>query len=154
MKKTFLKTVISAGVVAATIGTLVPLGVSAQGKIGTFNTEQAADNAANESDIISNTDNSDASKTGRISCNDNVKLSYHKNCGVKQRGWVKVDGVWYYFDRNGNVKTGWIKDHGKWYYADSTGAMQTGVIKISGKVYYFNKSGVMQTGRVRIVSTI
>ena len=146
MKKTFLKTVISAGVVAATIGTLVPLGVSAQGKIGTFNTEQAAENAsndynedtvANESDTISNTDN-------------NITSSYSNRCGVKQRGWVKVDGVWYYFDRNGNMKTGWIKDNGKWYYTDSTGAMQTGVIKISGKVYYFNKSGVMQTGRVRI----
>lgn len=146
MKKTFLKTVISAGVVAATISTLVPLGVSAQGKIGDFNTEQAAynasnnyneDTAANESDIISNTDNK-------------VTSSRSNSCAVKKRGWVKVDGVWYYFDRNGNMKTGWIKDHGKWYYTDSTGAMQTGVIKISGKVYYFNKSGIMQTGKVRI----
>ena len=158
MKKTFLKIVISAGVVASTIGTLAPLGVSAQGKIGNINTEQVCDNASNNcnEDMTtnkSNTNSNDGTKTEKISCN-NVTSSCKNNYRVKQRRWVKIDGTWYYFDINGNMKTGWIKDHGKWYYTDSTGAMQTGVIKISGKVYYFNKSGVMQTGLVRIGNKI
>ena len=159
MKKTFLKKIISAGVVAATIGTLVPLGVSAHRKIGTLNTNQAEDNTlsdyndntvANESETISSTTNNSEAKTELNDDNNNETLNYSNKCGVKKKGWVNIDDVWYYFDKNGNVKTGWIKDHGRIYYADSTGARQTGVIKISGKVYYFNKSGVMQTGRVKI----
>ena len=90
MKKTFLKKIISAGVVAATIGTLVPLGVSAQGKIQASNWNQAADNT----------------------------WSYCDG-DTEAKGWKKISNTWYYFDDNGIMQTGWICDNGNWYYSDS-----------------------------------
>ncbi|MBE6017652.1 MAG: hypothetical protein E7233_08605 [Lachnospiraceae bacterium] len=64
---------------------------------------------------------------------------------VPKNGWMKEDGVWYYYV-NDEKQTGWKKISDKWYYMDETGAMQTGLIEVSGKTYYLNASGVMQTG--------
>ena len=155
MKNAFLRKIISAGVVMATMGTLAPLGVSAQWRqstdstVGSKNTAAGWKNISGQWYYINSNGNM---QTGWIY--DNGKWYYTSNSGAMQTGWVKVNGTWYYMDKNGSMKTGWIYDRGAWYYADSTGAMQTGVIKISGKTYYFNKSGVMQTGRVRIGNKI
>ena len=169
MKKAFLRKIISAVVAAATITTLIPLGVSAQWNKATDSTwsytegnqEEAGKEASNSDSkakvssgwncnngIWYYNNNSGEVQTGWIK--DNNTWYYCNNSGAMQKGWVKVDGNWYYFDKSGKMQTGWIKDKGKWYFADSTGARQTGVIKIDGKTYYFNKSGVMQTGKVRI----
>lgn len=137
MKNAFLKKIISAGVAMATIGTLAPLGVSAQWKQSTDNTWSYVEQ------------NNTATGWKQISGG----WYYFNSNGTMKTGWVKSNGTWYYMDKNGAMKTGWIYDCGRWYYADNTGAMQTGVLKINGKTYYFSTSGVMQTGRVRIGST-
>lgn len=61
-------------------------------------------------------------------------------------GWKLVNGIWYFFDSDGIMKTGWINSGGEWYYADLSGAMQTGVVQIEGKIYLFSESGAMQKG--------
>ena len=38
-------------------------------------------------------------------------------------GWRLIDEKWYYFDKNGYMKTGWIYEGSKWYYLYSSGAM-------------------------------
>ena len=158
MKNAFLKKIISAGVAMATIGTLAPLGVSAQWRQSTDSTwsyvegNSAVTGWKKISDEWYYFDSNGKMKTGWIY--DNGKWYYNSNSGSMKTGWVKSNGTWYYMDRNGVMQTGWIYDNGRWYYADKTGAMQTGVLKISGKTYYFNKSGVMQTGRVKINGTI
>ena len=161
MKKTFLrKKLISAGVVAATIGALVPLGVSAKGKIETLNYNQKADE-----EIVAYEKSTDNKIFEELSTEENTgveenlnnsqkSVSYSNRCGKQGTIPLKINDELYCFDRSGNVKTGWIKKSGKWYYADNDGKIQTGVIKINEKIYYFNKYGVMQTGRVRIENKI
>ena len=71
----------------------------------------------------------------------------HANGSYTTKAWEKIDGVWYYFDDEGWMKTGWVKD-GKWYYLSESGAMQTGWVK-DGSWYYLDGSGAMQTGWVK-----
>ena len=67
--------------------------------------------------------------------------------------WKSIDGVWYYFDANGNMTTGWQQIGGIWYYMNSSGAMTTGWQQIGGTWYYMNSSGAMQTGWQQIGGT-
>lgn len=68
-----------------------------------------------------------------------------------QKGWQKVDGVWYYLDKSdGHMLTGWLKEGGVWYFLASSGKMATGWWKIGGVWYYFNSSGKMLTGWQRL----
>ena len=67
--------------------------------------------------------------------------------------WKSIDGVWYYFDTNGNMTTGWQQIGGIWYYMNSSGAMMTGWQQIGGTWYYMNSSGAMQTGWQQIGGT-
>lgn len=54
-------------------------------------------------------------------------------------GWNKINKAYYFYDRNGNLKTGWIVYKGKRYYASpTTGKRLVGWQVISGKKYYFN----------------
>ena len=78
------------------------------------------------------------------------KWYYLDKNGEKQTGWKKVDGKWYYLDQNGVMQTGWQKVDGKWYYMNTSGAMLTGWQKINGKWYYMNTSGAMQTGWLKL----
>ena len=68
--------------------------------------------------------------------------------GVMQTGWVKVNGNWFYMNKSGVMLTGWQKITGYWYYFASGGAMQTGWIQLKGNWYYLSSGGVMQTGWV------
>ena len=36
---------------------------------------------------------------------------------MKQYGWAKRDGKWYYY-RKGKIAKGWVAYKGKWYYTD------------------------------------
>ena len=72
----------------------------------------------------------------------------HANGSYTTKAWEKIDGVWYYFDDEGWMKTGWVKD-GKWYYLSESGAMMTGWAQINNTWYYLNQSGAMQTGWVK-----
>jgi 2',3'-cyclic-nucleotide 2'-phosphodiesterase/3'-nucleotidase/5'-nucleotidase len=71
--------------------------------------------------------------------------------GIMQTGWVQVNGKWYFLDEEGAMQTGWHKDAGKWYYLDKVnGDMKVNWAQINGKWYFFAKSGAMQTGWVKI----
>ena len=82
-------------------------------------------------------------KTGSITI-DGVTYRLADRASSKP-GWNKMDGKWYYYDAEDNMKTGWVKD-GSWYYLDASGVMQTGWQKIDGVWYYLDGSGAMQTG--------
>lgn len=68
---------------------------------------------------------------------------------VTKSGWNKEEGVWYYYNTNGERKTGWLYDGNRWYYLDenNNGAMLAGTRKtINNASYWFEASGAMQTG--------
>ncbi|MDD3049506.1 MAG: hypothetical protein PHQ89_06060 [Bacilli bacterium] len=68
--------------------------------------------------------------------------------GDKATGWKQVNGTWYYFDGNGNMKTGWVKTpDSKWYFMNSDGSMKTGWIQeADGTWYNLASDGAMKTG--------
>ena len=57
--------------------------------------------------------------------------------------WVKIDNVWYLFDRNGVMLTGWQKVAGKWYYLKPWGGMAVGWQLIDGIWYFLRSNGSM-----------
>lgn len=68
---------------------------------------------------------------------------------VTKSGWSKEEGVWYYYNTNGERKTGWLYDGNRWYYLDenNNGAMLAGTRKtINNASYWFEASGAMQNG--------
>ena len=94
------------------------------------------------------------------------------NTGYRKTGWLKLNGLWYYFWSDGTMATGWCyANDGYWYYFNKeTGVVhrgwitttsgdryymrpedareQTGWRKIDGKWYYFWSDGKMATGWV------
>jgi len=68
--------------------------------------------------------------------------------GDPQNGWVKIDGVYYYYN-GGEAVTGWQKIAKKWYYLDpdNGGAMWTGWLEDGGYTYYMDNSGAMVANR-------
>ncbi|MCR5214227.1 MAG: hypothetical protein K6E10_07405 [Eubacterium sp.] len=72
-----------------------------------------------------------------------------KNGETISLDWAKIDGVWYYFDKNSYMTTGWQKIDGVWYYMNSSGTMATGWVKSGNTWYYMNSSGAMATGWVK-----
>ena len=67
--------------------------------------------------------------------------------------WVKIDGVWYWFQHNGIMQTGWLEYDDNWYYLKDWGGMATGWQYIDGNWYYFKDWGGMATGWQYIDST-
>lgn len=63
--------------------------------------------------------------------------------GVMQTGWKQVSGTWYYMQLSGEMKTGWIQDGGNWYYMQPSGAMSIGWVNDNGTWYYCDNSGRM-----------
>ena len=57
--------------------------------------------------------------------------------------WVKVDGTWYLFGKDGSMLTGWQKVDGKWYYLKPWGGMATGWQLIDSVWYYLRSDGSM-----------
>lgn len=56
---------------------------------------------------------------------------------LRTNGWELIDGLWYYFDRSGNMLTGWQNIGGEQYYLYGNGQMALGWMKEKGKWYYF-----------------
>ena len=73
-------------------------------------------------------------------------LYYFGSSGALVTGWYKDDYNSFYFTTNGMVK-GWKKIDGKWYYFDKDdGAMTTGIYDIEGTLYNFGSTGALVTG--------
>ncbi len=62
------------------------------------------------------------------------------------------DGTVFYYSSDGTMVTGWKTISGKTYYFTSEGAL-TGMQTVDGNTYYFNSKGVMQTGLQAIGSS-
>ncbi len=60
-------------------------------------------------------------------------------------GWKNIDNAWYHFGDDYVMQRGWIKLNDIWYYLKGNGAMVTGFQVIDGSKYYFNEAGAMQT---------
>lgn len=70
---------------------------------------------------------------------------YYKD-GQPLTGEQTINGVKYFFDTKGILKTGWVKDSGQWrYYSDNK--MVTGWMSLvtggSSKIYHFTEDGLM-----------
>ena len=58
----------------------------------------------------------------------------------------KLDGKWYFFDQGAQVRGKWWSVDGKWYYFSSTdGVAKTGFQKIDDQYYYFDTTSAVQT---------
>lgn len=75
---------------------------------------------------------------------------YFDSTGYMKTGWLKDGSAWYYLQPSGAMKTGWLLDNGAWYYLSESGAMKTGLADVNGKTYYLSESGAMKTGNVTI----
>lgn len=65
-----------------------------------------------------------------------------KGARITSSGWHKVNGKYYYVQKNGTLKTGWMRLNGyRYYLSKSTGARITGWKYIGKYKYYFNKNG-------------
>lgn len=78
---------------------------------------------------------------------ENGKQYYYAE-GVKQIGWLQVDGNTYFLGLDGALRSGWLVSDGKSYYLDPerSGAAHTGWLEAEGQYYYFDTDGVMKTG--------
>ncbi len=74
--------------------------------------------------------------------------------GVRQTGWVTVDGTKdYYADEQGEIRIGWLTLDGKEYYISlADGRYEDGVYEIDGMTFGFNRDGVMQTRWAELTS--
>ncbi|MCR4694642.1 MAG: hypothetical protein K5773_04925 [Pseudobutyrivibrio sp.] len=76
-------------------------------------------------------------------------IYYFNQDGIRQVGWVDVNGATFLFNPldNGKLYKGWWTDATGTYYLDATDAHKTtGLAAIDGNVYYFNDNGQMQVG--------
>ena len=81
--------------------------------------------------------------------------------GAMKTGWVKLDGVYYYFSASAGgamVTSAWVLDGRTWYYQDADGKQAAGLRQIGGKSYYLNEKhdgsyGAMKTGWVALDGT-
>ncbi|MEA4993054.1 MAG: S-layer homology domain-containing protein [Oscillibacter sp.] len=77
--------------------------------------------------------------------NDDGQYLYYKD-GKALTGTQTIDGVKYFFNNDGTLKTGWVQDGNNWrYYSGNKAAM--GWLDISDKRYYFTKDGLMVSGK-------
>ena len=72
-------------------------------------------------------------------------LDPEKDGAMVADGWKYIDSEWYYFNKDGTMKTGWIYYAGSWYHLSISGSTERGWSYIDGKWYYFlySKDGAM-----------
>jgi uncharacterized repeat protein (TIGR02543 family) len=81
--------------------------------------------------------------------NDAGQYLYYKN-GKVLTGMQIIDGVKYFFNTDGTLKTSWVKDANNWrYYSGNTMLVGFWDIGTNGnnKTYYFTKDGIMVAGK-------
>lgn len=81
---------------------------------------------------------------------------YFDSEGIELVGWQKIDGKWYYFDKNvetyGIMETGWLLYENTWYYLKATGEMASDEWVDGGK-YYVDANGVYIPGKVKVTGS-
>ena len=81
--------------------------------------------------------------------NDSGQYMYFKD-GKAVTDWQTIEGVRYYFEPSGILKTGWVKDGQNWRYYDLK-TMMVGFKNITDngieKTYYFSSEGIMVSGK-------
>lgn len=81
---------------------------------------------------------------------------YFDSEGIELVGWQKIDGKWYYFDKNvetyGIMETGWLLYENTWYYLKATGEMASDEWVGGGK-YYVDANGVYIPGKVKVTGS-
>lgn len=81
---------------------------------------------------------------------------YFDSEGIELVGWQKIDGKWYYFDKNvetyGIMETGWLLYENTWYYLKATGEMASEEWVDGGK-YYVDANGVYIPGKVKVTGS-
>lgn len=108
----------------------------------------SSDNNNNSSNNNNNNNNSSV-KTGWAANSETRTWTYIDSDGSTHKGWLSLNGVWYYMDPStGIMQTGWKKINGTWYYMQSSGEMKTGWLLDGGNWYYLHSSGAMATGWV------
>ena len=90
-----------------------------------------------------------AETVGKWQQNNGVWKYYDANGNV-HKSWLNQNGTWYYFDKNtGDMLTKWQLVDGTWYFFDNNmnsktyGAMQKAWQWIDGYCYYFGEQGNM-----------
>lgn len=84
-------------------------------------------------------------QTGWVNAKGNTY--YMKGAG-KQKGsavigWLRKDGLKYYFDKKGRMVHGLVRiGLTKYYFDPDTGAMVTGEVRINGQTYHFGQNGI------------
>ena len=66
------------------------------------------------------------------------------DAATTQTGFVRKNGSWYYYDKNGKLAKGWYQTKsGTRYYFGKTGAAKSGILTVNGKKYCFTAKGKM-----------
>ncbi len=81
--------------------------------------------------------------------NDTGQYLYYKD-GKALTGTQTIDGVKYFFNTDGTLKTGWVKDGDNWrFYSGKTMLVGWWDLGANGsnKTYYFTKDGLMVSGK-------
>jgi uncharacterized protein YkwD len=137
MKKAFLNKIVIGAIMATTMTTLTPLGVSAA------TTNSTANNYCNLS-------SNGSLKTGWI--NDNGNWYYLDNTGTMQTGVIKINGRTYCLNPSGAMQTGKVKVNNKTYNCSSNGqVVATNVPKVD-KVFDSNNNVVKDNNQKSTVS--
>ena len=78
---------------------------------------------------------------------ENNKWHYLNDKGEVAKGWLNLNGTYYYLDPStGEMQTGMKEINGYKYYLDNSGAMKTGWVNYNGEYYFFGQDGTMKTG--------
>ncbi|MGY3725091.1 Glucan-binding domain-containing protein (YG repeat) [Granulicatella balaenopterae] len=77
---------------------------------------------------------------------ENGFWTYYKKDGQKAIGWLPEGKNWYFFNEKAEMQTGWLKDGNNWYYLKDNGQMARGWEVINGTYYLFKDWGGMAQG--------
>ena len=83
----------------------------------------------------------------------------HADGSYTKNGWEKIDGLWYFFDSKGWMKTGWITWKNNKYYLQQKstkdfkeGQMRTGWVQIDDDWYWFDENGSAAKSTCKYIS--
>lgn len=149
----------------------VPLALAQkESRMYSSGTAQTADSAVSAAGwLMVNGEYRYLKEDGKVTVDQMVSIAgktyYFDSKGSIYTGWLKKDGSWYYFFKNGTMATDttiencyldhdgiwrnytWTKTDAGWTYGyDALNIARSGWRTINGLRYYFNDDGIMQTG--------